>query len=93
MIWSKEESLPRYKLEEIQNARLAETIKRVYENVPFYRQKFDEMGISPSDINSVHDIKKLPFTTKKDLRNNYPFGMFAVKKDAIVRIHSSSGTT
>ncbi|MDD3463613.1 MAG: phenylacetate--CoA ligase [Sulfurospirillaceae bacterium] len=93
MIWSKEETLPRHKLEEIQTKRLQETVARVYANVPFYRQKFDTLGMSPKDIESINDIAKLPFTKKQDLRDNYPFGLFAVNQDAVVRIHSSSGTT
>ncbi len=93
MIWSKEETLPRDKLEELQTKRLKEVIDRVYNNVPFYKNKFDEMGIKPEDIESISDISKLPFTKKQDLRDNYPFGLFAVKQDAVVRIHSSSGTT
>jgi phenylacetate-CoA ligase len=93
MIWSKEETLPRGELEKLQNARLQETVARVYGNVPFYQNKFKELGITPHDIKSIHDISKLPFTKKQDLRDNYPFGLFAVKQDAVVRIHSSSGTT
>jgi phenylacetate-CoA ligase len=93
MIWSKEETLTRGELEKLQNARLQETVARVYGNVPFYQNKFKELGITPHDIKSIHDISKLPFTKKQDLRDNYPFGLFAVKQDAVVRIHSSSGTT
>lgn len=93
MIWSKEETLPRHKLTELQTQRLQDTVARVYANVPFYQKKFEELGITPADITSIDDIAKLPFTKKKDLRDNYPFGLFAVKKDAVVRIHSSSGTT
>ena len=93
MIWSKEETLPRHKLTELQTERLKDTVARVYTNVPFYQKKFEELGITPADITSIDDIVKLPFTKKKDLRDNYPFGLFAVKKDAVVRIHSSSGTT
>ncbi|DAB34144.1 MAG TPA: phenylacetate--CoA ligase [Sulfurospirillum sp. UBA12182] len=92
-MWSKEETLPRGELEKLQNARLQETVARVYGNVPFYQNKFKELGITPHDIKSIHDISKLPFTKKQDLRDNYPFGLFAVKQDAVVRIHSSSGTT
>ena len=77
----------------IQNERLQKTVKRVYENVPFYKQKFDELGIKPEDIKTIEDISKLPFTTKNDLRDNYPYGLFAVGRDEIVRIHASSGTT
>jgi len=93
MIWSKDETLPRLELEKLQTKRLKETVARVYGVVPFYQQKFKELGIVPEDIKSIKDIAKLPFTKKQDLRNNYPFGMFAVNQDAVVRIHSSSGTT
>ncbi len=93
MIWSKDETLPRLELEKLQTQRLKETVARVYGVVPFYQQKFKEIGIVPEDIKSIKDISKLPFTKKQDLRDNYPFGMFAVKQDAVVRIHSSSGTT
>ena len=93
MIWSKEETLPRHELEKLQIKRLQETLNRVYQNVPFYREKFKELEIVPTDIKSMEDISKLPFTKKQDLRDNYPFGLFAVKQDAVVRIHSSSGTT
>ncbi|HIP30893.1 MAG TPA: phenylacetate--CoA ligase family protein [Sulfurospirillum arcachonense] len=92
-MWSKAETLPRLELEKLQTSRLKETIARVYGVVPFYQQKFKEMGIVPEDIKSIKDITKLPFTRKQDLRDNYPFGMFAVNQDAVVRIHSSSGTT
>ena len=93
MIWSKDETLPRLVLEKLQTARLKETVTRVYGVVPFYQQKFKELKIVPEDIKSIRDIEKLPFTKKQDLRDNYPFGMFAVNQDAVVRIHSSSGTT
>ncbi|MBO5869395.1 MAG: phenylacetate--CoA ligase, partial [Clostridia bacterium] len=81
------------KLKEIQSERLKKSVKNVYENVPFYKQKFDEMGLSPDDIQSIDDITKLPFTLKTDLRDNYPFGLFAVPNSELVRIHASSGTT
>ncbi len=77
----------------IQSERLKKMVKSAYENVPFYKQKFDEMGLSPDDINSIDDITKLPFTLKTDLRDNYPFGLFAVPNTELVRIHASSGTT
>ena len=77
----------------VQNKRLAETVKRVYERVPFYRRAFDAKGIKPGDIKSVDDLKHLPFTNKQDLRDNYPYGLFTVPMDKVVRIHSSSGTT
>lgn len=87
------ESLPREDLEALQLRRLQNLCHRVYANVPFYRKKFDEANISPADVRSLADLKYLPFTEKQDLRNHYPFGMFAVPKDSIVRIHASSGTT
>jgi len=77
----------------LQSYRLKELVWYVYDNVPFYRKKFNEMGISPRDIRGIEDIDKLPFTTKNDLRDNYPFGLFAVPMEQIVRIHASSGTT
>ncbi len=81
------------KLRELQNERLVQTVKRCYENVPFYRKKLDEAGLKPEDIKSIDDITKIPFTVKQDLRDNYPFGLFAVPKEELVRIHASSGTT
>jgi phenylacetate-CoA ligase len=87
------ETLPREALEAIQLRRLQAAVERVYATVPFYRNKFDELKISPSDIKSLKDLENLPFTTKQDLRDNYPFGMFAVPMDNVVRIHASSGTT
>ncbi len=93
MIWSKDETLPRDELDKLQTKRLKETVARVYRAVPFYKKKFNELGIVPEDIKSIHDISKLPFTRKQDLRDNYPFGLFAVEQDAVIRIHSSSGTT
>ena len=93
MIWSKEETLPREEIEKIQLERLKETVARVYANVEPYRKKMDEAGVKPEDIKSLDDLKKLPFVTKQDMRDNYPFGLFAVPKDKLVRIHASSGTT
>ncbi len=87
------ETMPREAIEAIQLRRLRETIERVYATVPFYRKKFDEACIKPGDINSLKDLHRLPFTTKQDLRDNYPYGMFAVPMDNVVRIHASSGTT
>lgn len=80
-------------LRELQLERLKDTLKHAYENSPVYRKKFDDTGVKPSDLNSLADLAKFPFTTKSDLRDNYPFGMFAVPKKDIVRIHASSGTT
>ncbi len=87
------ETLPRPKLTELQNQRLREQVAYVYERVPFYKQLFDEKGLKPSDIRGVEDLPKLPFTKKKDLRDHYPFGLFAVPREQIARIHASSGTT
>ena len=87
------ETLPREDIEALQLRRLQDLCSRVYANVPFYRKRFDESGIKPGDIKSLADLKNLPFTEKQDLRNYYPFGLFAVPRDNIVRLHASSGTT
>jgi phenylacetate-CoA ligase len=87
------ETLPREALEALQLKRLAATAERVYATVPFYKKKFDEYRIKPSDLRSLKDLRHLPFTTKIDLRDNYPFGLFAVPMEQVVRIHASSGTT
>ncbi|RKJ10218.1 phenylacetate--CoA ligase, partial [Butyricicoccus sp. 1XD8-22] len=79
--------------EELQYARLQETLDRVYNKVPFYKEKFDEKGIKIDEIKNLKDIEKLPFTQKKDLRDNYPFGLFAEQTENIVRLHGSSGTS
>lgn len=93
MIWSKEETLSREEMEAIQLKRLQETVHRVYEKVPFYRAKMEQQKVRPEDIRSLQDLAKLPFVTKQDMRDTYPFGLFAVPKDDLVRIHASSGTT
>jgi len=87
------ETMPREALEAIQLRRLQSTLEKVYATVPFYRRKFQEVGITPADIKSLRDLRRLPFTYKQDLRDNYPYGMFAVPMDNVVRIHASSGTT
>ncbi len=93
-IWDKEhECMPREELEQLQLERLQATLRRAYKNVTCYRNKFNQQGIDPDDIQSLGDISRLPFTTKEDLRLNYPYGMFAVPLREVVRIHSSSGTT
>jgi phenylacetate-CoA ligase len=93
-IWNRHfECMDRNELKQVQNERLRETVERVYFNVPFYRHKMQEAGLGPENINSVDDLSKLPFTIKKDLRDNYPFGLFAVPMSEIVRVHASSGTT
>jgi phenylacetate-CoA ligase len=87
------EKAPLQELRALQWKRLQSTLAHAYENSPVYRAKFDAAGVKPSDVKSLADLAKLPFTTKKDLRDAYPFGMFAVPRDEIVRIHASSGTT
>ena len=93
MIWSKEETLSRKEIESLQLKRLIETVNRVYEKVPAYRAKMDAVGVKPQDIVTLKDLAKLPFVTKQDMRDTYPFGLFAVPKNELVRIHASSGTT
>ncbi len=87
------ETLPREALEAIQLKRLKDLAERVYATVPFYKKAFDEKGVKIDDIKSIQDLHKLPFTMKQDLRDNYPFGMFATPMENVVRIHASSGTT
>lgn len=87
------ETLPLEQLRKLQNERLQKVINQVYRNVPFYKKTFDKAGISPSDIKGVQDLYKIPFTKKTDLRDNYPFDLFAVPQSEVVRIHASSGTT
>ncbi len=87
------ETLPREALSAIQLRRLQNTLERVYATVPFYKEGFDKVGLKPGDIKTLEDLQRLPFTTKQDLRDNYPFGIFAVPMDNVVRIHASSGTT
>ena len=91
--WNKEESLSRKGMKKLQGERLAKVCERVYASVPFYKKAFDKAKIKPAQIKSIDDIVRLPFTTKLDLRDNYPFKMFAVPMKEIVRIHASSGTT
>ena len=87
------ETMPREELEALQLQRLKSMLEKVYYNVPFYHNKFQEMGVKPEDVRSLNDLKHLPFTEKQDLRANYPYGLFAVPRDNVVRIHASSGTT
>ncbi|MBQ9832407.1 MAG: phenylacetate--CoA ligase [Clostridia bacterium] len=93
MIYSKAETLTREEMSELQSKRLREQVKRVYENVAPYRKHMDECGITPDDIHGIEDLHKLPFTVKQDLRDSYPFGLFATPMSEVVRIHASSGTT
>ncbi len=93
-IWNPHmETMSRDQMRVVQSERLRDTVERVYYNIPYYRQRMQEMGLAPEDIKSVDDLKHLPFTTKSDLRDNYPFGLFAVPMSEIIRIHASSGTT
>jgi phenylacetate-CoA ligase len=93
-IWNRHfECMEREELKKVQSERLRETVERIYYNVPYYRNKMQEAGLGPEHIQSTDDLHKLPFTTKQDLRDNYPFGLFAVPMSEIVRVHASSGTT
>jgi phenylacetate-CoA ligase len=94
MIWDeKYECMPREQLRELQLKRLKSVVRRVYKNVPYFRKKVDALGLAPADIKSLDDMQKLPFITKHELRETYPFGLFATPMKQVVRIHSSSGTT
>ena len=94
MIWNiTKETMSRDEMTNLQSKRLVKLVDYVYHNVEFYRKKMQAVGLLPGDIKSIDDITKLPFTTKDDLRDNYPFGLFAVPNSQIVRIHASSGTT
>ncbi len=94
MIWNEEyETLPREALEALQLKRLKAQVARVHATVPYYRKKMEDAGVTPDDIQTLADIRLLPFTTKEDLRKNYPFGLFTVPMEQVVRIHASSGTT
>ena len=93
-IWNEaKECMPREEIEKLQAARLKKVVERVYHNVPYYRKKMQELGVEPSDINTLADIEKLPFTTYEDLRNCYPYGLAASPMEDLVRVHASSGTT
>lgn len=94
MIWNyNKECMPREQMRELQGKRLHKIVDYVYHNVPFYRSKMQEMDVTPEDITTIDDINRLPFTTKKDLRDNYPFGLQAAPMSEIIRVHASSGTT
>ena len=94
MIWNDEfETLPREAIEALQVKRLRDLVDRISSTVPFYRRKLAEVGYKPGDLRKIEDLTRLPFTTKDDLRDNYPFGLFAVPREKVVRIHASSGTT
>ena len=94
MIWNEsKECMSRDELANLQGKRLVKIVDRVYHNVEYYRKKMQAVGIEPGDIRGIEDISKLPYTTKNDLRDTYPFGLFAVPKQQVVRVHASSGTT
>jgi phenylacetate-CoA ligase len=94
MIWNEtKECMSRDEIHKLQSARLVKMVDRVYHSVEFYRKKMQQMGLEPGDITGIDDLNKLPFTTKNDLRDNYPFNLFAVPQSEVVRIHASSGTT
>ncbi|MFA6283607.1 MAG: phenylacetate--CoA ligase, partial [Desulfurivibrionaceae bacterium] len=94
MYWDeKNECMPREDLEQLQLERLQSTLYRVATHVPFYRQKFKELKVDPDGFRALSELTSLPFTTKQDLRDNYPYGLFAVPLREVVRVHSSSGTT
>nr|MBD3621512.1 phenylacetate--CoA ligase [Sunxiuqinia sp.] len=94
MIWNEKiECASRDEMKALQSERLIDTVQRIYHSIPSYRKKMQEVGLVPGDIKSIDDLSKLPFTTKQDLRDNYPFGMFTVPMSEIVRVHASSGTT
>ena len=87
------ETASREQLDKMQLERLQKTVKHVYDNVPLYRERMDAAGVKPEDVKTLDDLQKLPFTSKQDLRDTYPYGMFAVPMDDVVRLHASSGTT
>ena len=94
MIWNEnKECMPREQMRELQGKRLHKLVEYVYHNVPFYRKKMQEKDLLPDDIQTIDDIRKLPFTTKQDLRDNYPYGLMAAPPSEVVRVHASSGTT
>ena len=93
MIWAKEETLPREEIEAIQLEKLKKLVKRMYEGAPYFKKKMDDLGLKPDCIQTIKDVQKLPFTTKQEMRDNYPFNMLMVPMSDIVRIHASSGTT
>ncbi len=91
--WSPIETAPVEEIKALQLARLIHNVYHVYENVPYYRQRMDEAGVKPGDIHTLADLAKLPFTYKQDLRDTYPYGLFAVPMKEVVELHASSGTT
>lgn len=93
MVYDEIERASRTELRDLQSDRLRRTVKRAYEDVPFYREALDEVDVTPADVDGIADLDRLPFTTKEDFREEYPDGLFAVEREEIVRLHASSGTT
>src|SRR5262245_65992096 len=92
-IWDEAETLPRPEIERLQVERLRECVEHVSRSVPFYRERLAQAGVGASDIRTIGDLAKIPFTTKQDLRDHYPYGLMAVPLEQVVRVHASSGTT
>jgi phenylacetate-CoA ligase len=92
-IYSEVEALPRQQLRTLQNERLQQIVHTLYERVPFYQERLKSLGIAPDEVRSVEDLPRLPFTTKQDLKDQYPFGLLAVPREQVIRVHASSGTT
>src|SRR5262245_61397035 len=92
-MYSQIEALPRDQLRALQDERLRHIVGYVYERVQFYREQFTTAGLKPADIRSIEDLPKLPFTQKQDLKDQYPFGLLAVPREEVIRVHASSGTT
>ena len=92
-IWNPIEHAPVEEIQALQLSRLIHNVYHVYEHVPYYRQRMDEAGVKPKDIKTLKDLAKLPFTYKQDLRDTYPYGLFAVPMEDVVELHASSGTT
>ena len=93
MVYDDIETASRDELRDLQGERLRETVEHAHENIPFYRERFDEAGVAPGDIESIDDVERLPMTTKEDFRDQYPDGLFGVPHEAVRRVHASSGTT
>jgi phenylacetate-CoA ligase len=93
MVYNQIETWPREKLRLLQDEQLRQMVSYVYERMPFYKQMFDDHGLKPGDVRSIEDLPKLPFTKKQDLKDHYPFGLLAVPREQIIRVHASSGTT
>ena len=87
------ETMPRADIQSLQIVRVKQTLERAYNKVPHFKMRFDEVGVAPEDFKTLDDIRRFPFTMKTDLRDNYPFDMFAEPRESLIRLHASSGTT